>query len=101
MEFSLQNVNNPASRITDFSIGGILTQLGIINLAFFIVGLVFMASMIAAGVGYIGASGSPEGINKAPSRLVNSLVGLLITVGSFIIVRLVSATIGLNDILPF
>lgn len=101
-EFSLSNINNPATKIpADNTIGGIISGLGLINIGFFLVGVIFMGSLIAAAASYITASGSPDAISKATNRLVNSLIGLAVVFGSFIIVRLVLATIGAGDINVF
>ncbi len=99
---SISSFDNPAANIdTGGTITDILTSLSIFDLAFFIIGLVFMGSLISAAIGYINSSGSPEGLNKVNSRLVNSLLGLAIVFASYIIVRIVAATIGLQNFLPF
>lgn len=80
------------------SIGALISNLGVINLLFFFVGVVFMGSLIAAGAGFITSSGSPEGISKANQRMINSLMGLAITFGAFVIVKIVLAVVGASDI---
>lgn len=95
----ISTFENPASKIaTTSNIGEIISGLGLINIGFFLVGVIFMGSLITAAVSYISATGSPDAISKATTRLVNSLIGLVVVFGSFIIVRLVLATIGAGDI---
>lgn len=99
---NISDLPNPAANVpVGLSISGIINQLGLFNIAFFLIGAVFMFSLVAAAVGYINAGGSPDAINKAHGRLINSLIGLAVVMGAFIIVRLVATTIGLQSTLIF
>lgn len=93
---------NPVKTVsTNTDIAGILSGLGVINILFFGIGVIFMGSLLAAAVGFINSQGAPEGISKANTRMINSLLGLVITFGAFLIVKLVLATVGGEDISIF
>ncbi len=100
--FDISQVN-PAPKITNISIAGLLTGGGfnILNFIFFLVGVFFLTSLLMASVAYISSSGDPKRISDATNRLTNSLLGLVIVFASFIIVRLAASILGYGSILPF
>jgi hypothetical protein len=83
------------------SVADLINNLGVINIIFFVIGIIFMSSLLMAAVGFINSNGAPEGIAKANTRMINSLLGLAITFGAFIIVRIVLSAVGGQDIVIF
>ena len=96
---SIKN-QNPATNIpVDSSLGDILTNksgdsFSVINLLFFFAGLAFFVNIIIAGWSYMLSSGDPKKTAAASNRLINGLIGIIIVIASFLIVRLVSNIIG-------
>ena len=103
----ITNVPNPATNFTDpttWNIAGLLTggtgSFSLVNLAFFLVGIVFFANLVIAAVTYIMSEGSPDSISKANSRFTTGLIGLIVVFASFVIVRLVAALFSLDASVP-
>ena len=103
----ITNVPNPATNFTDpatWNIAGLLTggtgSFSLVNLAFFLVGLVFFANLVIAAITYIMSEGSPDNISKANSRFTTGLIGLIVVFASFVIVRLVAALFDLDASVP-
>jgi hypothetical protein len=57
----------------------------ILRLIFVIAGLFTFLNLIIAGFGFMSAGGDPKAIEKSWNRIWQSLVGLLIIVGSFLL----------------
>jgi len=103
----LDNINikniNPATNLPDpdanLSIAGILTggKVNILTLVFFFIGLLFLANIIIAASEYITSSGDPKRIQAANSRLTNGITGIIITLAAFLIIRLLTDMIGLQQ----
>jgi len=72
-----------------------LSSLNLINLVFFFIGLIFFANMLIAAYEFISSTGDPKRVQAATIRLQNGFLGIGITLASFIIVKLVTALIGL------
>ncbi len=98
----LDNITNPATKIdTDSNISDLLTGGGfnLIDFIFFIAGLVFFFNIIIAGWEYFLSNGDPQKIVSAGNRLLNGFIGIIIVVASFLIVRLFSSMIGLDQLI--
>ena len=106
---SITDVDNPATNfdisspssltITSFLTGG-TGNFSLVNLAFFLVGLIFFANLVIAAVTYITSEGSPDSISKANSRFPTGLIGLVIVFASFVIIKLVATIFGFGDFVP-
>lgn len=106
---SITDVDNPATNfdisssssltITSFLTGG-AGNFNLVNLAFFLVGLIFFANLVIAAVTYITSEGSPDSISKANSRFTTGIIGLVIVFASFVIVKLVATIFGFGDFVP-
>jgi hypothetical protein len=101
---------NPATEfpIGDQTIQGILTGGGfsLIDFIFFLIGVAFLGSLLMAALKYVTSEGSSDKISQANKRIINSLIGLIITLASFIIIKLAATIFGYgqgsaNNILPF
>lgn len=92
---------NKATNISyDTDIAGLLTGGGfnLLNLIFVIIGIVFFANLIMAGWDYMLSSGDPKKVSAATTRLVNGFYGLILAFMSFLIIRLVTTTLGITGI---
>jgi|SaaInlStandDraft_3_1057020.scaffolds.fasta_scaffold146864_2 hypothetical protein len=93
---------NPATNIpVDSSLADIFTNKGgagtsfsIINLLIFVAGMAFFVNTLLAGWSYMFSSGDPKKTAAASNRLMNGLVGIIVVIASFLIVRVVSTIIG-------
>lgn len=97
---NLTNLYNPASRITDISIAGILRGFSAFYLIFFLIGAFFLGSLLYASLKYITSEGDPKKVSDATKRITNSLIGLIIVFASFVIVRIVAGIFGYESIVP-
>ena len=70
---------------------GFLTILG---------GLWFFIQFIIAGYNWISAGGDKGKVEQAQQKITNSLVGLLIVIGAYVIVGLVGSILGLKILNP-
>jgi hypothetical protein len=79
------------------SVTDIITNGGfnLLDLVFFLIGLAFFANLATAAFSYIFGEGSPDKINKANTRILNSLMGLAIVFLAFVLVRIVLLLIGI------
>lgn len=100
-DVKLSELPNPApnipltSKITDL-FGLTNNGFWFFNLIFIIVGLIFFANLVMAGINYMTSEGDSKKVSAANSRVINGLMGLVMAVAAFIIVRLVSQILGLG-----
>ena len=98
---NISNLYNPAPKIPLASnISNLLTKGGfnLIDFLFVIIGLIFFAMLVMAGWDYMLSSGDPKKVAAATTRLINALVGLVISVVAFLLVRLVTNMLGLSNL---
>ena len=69
----------------------------LVTFIFALIGLSFLVSLIMAGWDYLLSSGDPKKVAAASSRLLNSLIGLVICFSAFLIVNLITTMIGLGS----
>lgn len=70
----------------DIGPGGLINFLNVVlRLIFVIAGLFAFFNFIIAGFQFISAGGDPKAINNAWNKIWQSLLGLLIIVGSFVL----------------
>ncbi|MBI1871816.1 hypothetical protein HYS10_00145 [Candidatus Collierbacteria bacterium] len=83
------------------NIADLLTKGGfnLINFIFFIIGLVFFVNLILAAWEYLLSSGDPKRAASANQRILNAIIGILLVFASFIIIRVVTAILGLGDLI--
>ncbi len=70
----------------------------IINLAFGVAGIVAVIYLIMGGFGYVTAGGNPETLDTAKAKIVNSIIGLVVILISYLIVQFVLSRIGATNI---
>lgn len=77
------NIDNPSDGLSAF-ISNILNLIALAG------GLLALLNMILGGLSYITSQGDPESVQKAQKKIYMSLVGLVIIVGSYAIIAIVS-----------
>jgi hypothetical protein len=77
------------------SLQGIIAVL--INVAFGAAGLIAVIYLIVGGYRYITASGNPDAIELAKGTIINSVIGLIIILISFLIVSYVLRSIHVGE----
>lgn len=66
------------------------TTLGmIVNVVLSLLGIIFIILIIYAGIQWMTAGGNEDAVTKAKGRLKNAIIGLVITVSSYAIWRLI------------
>lgn len=70
----------------------------IINIAFALAGLVAVVFLIMGGYSYVTAGGNPEQIEMAKARIVNSIIGMVVILVSYLIVQFIMTQIGATNI---
>jgi ABC-type phosphate transport system permease subunit len=103
MGSQLEKINaNPATnfKINEInSITDLLTKGGfnIINFVFFIAGVFFLFNLITAAWEYVNSYGDQKRIQGASSRLTNAFFGIVIVLGSFLLVTIFTSVLGINS----
>jgi hypothetical protein len=88
------SINNPLeSSYGGFDAGPVLLFTNIIRLVFLIAGVYSLMNFIIAGYQYMSAAGDTKYLEKAWGRIWQTLLGLVIIVGSFVITSIVSQII--------
>lgn len=72
----------------------------ILKLAGTIAGLFFVVQIIIAGYSFISASGDPKKAELALARIWQSVIGLLIVAGAFVIAAVIGKIIGIDPLAP-
>lgn len=91
MSLALGSINSPfnslAPGVYDGTQGeGLITLLStIIRFAIVVAGLYVFLNLVLAGFAFISAGGEPKNITKAWAKIWQSIVGLLIVAGSFLL----------------
>lgn len=99
---TISNLSYDGQVITNnFNISQLLTLSGFnfITFVFFLVGLAFFFNLIYAGWEYLSSTGDPQKIAGATKRLTNAFVGVVIVLGSFVIIRIILAVLGLSNLI--
>lgn len=99
------SVTNPIGRSYDSSSGLINLLTNILRLAFVAAGIYALVNFIIAGFQYMTAGGDSKALGSAWSRIWQTLLGLVIMVGSFALAAIIgqiffgSATYILNPVI--
>lgn len=99
-QINISNLSYPGQKITNnWSIGELLTGGGfnVITFVFFLAGLALFFNLLYAGWDYLLSQGDPKKFSGATTRLVNAFVGIVIVLGSFVIVRIVLGVLNITD----
>lgn len=87
IEGSTKEVNIP-----EVSGGNIVS--GVLNMAYFILGILAVAMIIFAGIQYQTANGEPDKAKKAMNTIIFSVVGLIVVIMAFAITNFVVTNVG-------
>lgn len=82
-----EKINAADSNIPTLSGDALLTN--ILNLAYFIAGLVAVVVIIVAGIMYTSSSGDSGRVSIAKNALTYALVGLIVVVSAFVLTNFV------------
>ncbi|KKT40510.1 hypothetical protein A3K29_00960 [Candidatus Collierbacteria bacterium RIFOXYB2_FULL_46_14] len=96
----ISKLYNPAE--SKIKIGSALNSLfskDLINLVFVIAGLLFFASLVMAGWDYMMSSGDPKKVAGASTRFINSLLGIIMSLVAYLVVRIVLSFLGLGNLI--
>lgn len=97
----ISTMTNPARNFTGVKdIAGILTGAGfnVFDLIFALVGLAFFTNLVMAGWDYLLSSGDQKKISAATSRITNGLIGIIMAIAAFLVVRIITTLIGIPKI---
>lgn len=100
-DINISDIKSPAKNIPNtLNLADLLTKGGfnLIDFLFIIIGLIFFANLVMAGWDYMFSSGDPKKVSAATTRLINGIIGLVVAVAAFIIVRLVTNMLGLGNL---
>ena len=79
---------------------GIFTLISnILTFAGYIAGIIFLIQLIKAGFGYMSANGDPKKTEVAWAKIYQSLIGIIIVAGAFVITSVVGQFLGIDNIL--
>jgi len=85
--------------------GGLLSSgtasgfiIGIINIALAVAGLIAVLFLIIGGFRYITSAGNEETAEQAKKIIVNAIIGVVVIILSFVIVRVISNALISNSI---
>lgn len=99
-DVTISNLTYPGQKIqNNFNISDFLTKGGfnIVTFVFFLAGLIFFFNLLFAGWDYLLSTGDPKKISSATTRLLNAFVGIVVVLGSFVIVRIVLAILNITN----
>jgi len=85
VDFS-QEATNPIAKFKD--IGSIINV--VIPLMTLGAGLIFLAMLIVGSFGYLTSQGNPENVKKAQGTLFSAVLGLIIVICAYVIVKIIS-----------
>lgn len=98
-------ISDLESQIPGYRFGGAnlnylisLQSFGIVNIIFFIGGVALIINLIIAGLSLMTAAGDPAKIKAGQTRIMNGLLGILLTLSAFFIIRLIGTVLNLPGI---
>ena len=88
-QVDISSLTYPGQTIqNNWTISELLTGTNLITFVFFIAGLVFFFNLLSTG--------DAKKIAGATQRLLNSFTGIVVVLGSFVIVRIVLSVLGIT-----
>jgi len=97
--FGPLGLENKSSSVAGFVFADFLSSaIGVITI---IAIIWFVFIFITGAIGYMSAGGDKNGIESAKKKIVNGVVGIVITAFGLLIIRLIGILIGIPDILNF
>lgn len=71
-------------------------NLGIINIIFFVAGVLFLLYLLSSGVSMMTSRGDPKALEAAKGKLTNAAIGFFIVFSAYWIVQIISLILGLD-----
>lgn len=96
----LGNIGNPTSYSSSNGEGLFLFISNLFRLAGVIAGILLIIRIISAGYLYLSAQGDPKKFQQAGDTITQSILGLVVIAGAFIIVGLIARFTGINILSP-
>jgi hypothetical protein len=103
--FNASSIGALESQIPGYKFGGAnlnylisLQDYGIVNIIFFVAGVALIINLILAGIGLMTSAGDPSKIKAGQTRIINGLLGMLLTLSAYFIIRLVGTILNLPGI---
>lgn len=95
-QVDISSLTYPGQTIkNDWTIGELLTGTNLITFVFFLAGLVFFFNLLLAAWDYLLSTGDQKKIASATQRLLNAFTGMVVVLGSFVLVRIVLSVLGI------
>jgi len=92
--FAQWNINNPISgKATSLQAAIAL----IFNIAFSLAAIVALGYLIMGGFSYVTAGGNPEAAEGAKTSITNAIVGLVLILLSYLVIRFLLQQLGADD----
>ncbi len=95
-QFQTPNQCNQAGLPCDESISGFILK--IINIALSVAGLIAVLFLIIGGFRYITSAGNEETAEQAKKVITNAIIGVVVIILSFVIVRVISNALARNTV---
>lgn len=96
----LGNITNPTTYTSTNGEGLFMFMSNLFKLAGVIAGIILIFRLISAGYFYLSALGDPKKFQQASDMITQSVLGLVIVAGAFIIAGLVARFTGINILNP-
>ncbi len=68
----------------------------VITLLFSLAGLLFFIMIVVSGIKIITAGGDTEKISSAKKGIINAIIGLVIVIGAFLIIEVITSLLGVS-----
>jgi hypothetical protein len=94
------NIANPTNYHSEGGSGLFTLLSNIFKLAGVIAGIFFIVQVIIAGYEYISSNGDPKKTEAALAKITQSLIGLAIVAGAFVIASVVGSILKINILEP-
>lgn len=85
--FAVSNINAGDAGIPQLDPGVVFTN--IMNLIFFVSGVIAVITIIVAGYYYVTSAGSPDSVKRAKDMIIYGVIGLVVVLGAFAILNFV------------
>jgi hypothetical protein len=96
--FGLPTPSNQSLTGTSNTTGAINSLAGnIINIVFLIAGVLAVLYLLWSGIQYITAGGNADKVKAARQGIINAVIGIVVIMAAFFIIRLATSTRGVFD----
>jgi hypothetical protein len=69
----------------------------VINIVFLIAGILAVLYLLWSGIQYITAGGNPDKVKAARQGIINAVIGIVVIMAAFFIIRIATSTRGVFD----